>query len=73
MNYTKLKKLSLKAIIIFLIISAIFAIISVLSDNFFSWFQLRIWGTTIAMSMVSICLMSCAAFIEKRNKEFPNT
>lgn len=65
MNYTDIKKLSLKVFVGFLGLTAVIAIISVLSGEF-GELQWKILATTFTISAASICAMSCAAFIEKR-------
>ena len=65
MNYTEIRKLSLKVFIGFLVLTALIAIISVLSGEF-GELQVKILATTFTISAASICSMSCAAFIEKR-------
>ena len=65
MNYTEIKKMSLKCFVGFLGLTAVIAIISVLSGEF-GELQWKILATTGTISAASICAMSCAAFIEKR-------
>lgn len=65
MNYTEIRKLSLKIFLGFLGLTALIAIISVLSGEF-GELQWKILATTLTVSAASICSMSCAAFIEKR-------
>lgn len=65
MNYTEIKKLSLKVFVGFLGLTAVIAIISVLSGEF-GELQWKTLATTFTVSAASICSMSCAAFIEKR-------
>lgn len=60
----KIKKILIKVFISFLVITALIAIISVLVGDF-GWLQLRISATTFIISVTSICLMTCATFIEK--------
>jgi uncharacterized membrane protein (GlpM family) len=65
MNYTEIRKLSLKIFLGFLGLTALVAIISVLSDKF-GELQEDILMTCLTISIASIFLMSCAAFIEKK-------
>ncbi|GAF67867.1 unnamed protein product, partial [marine sediment metagenome] len=65
MDYTELRKLSLKIFIGFLALTALIAIITVLGGKF-GEIQMKILATTFTISAASICSMSCAAFIEKR-------
>lgn len=66
MDYTKIKRLSLKIFIGFLILAAVVAIVCVLGGEF-SVFHMKVLMTTFAISAASMCWMACAAFIEKRN------
>ncbi|HEX4343380.1 MAG TPA: hypothetical protein VH255_08310 [Verrucomicrobiae bacterium] len=63
----EIKKGFLWSFIGFLSITAVIAIITVLSGTFGDT-QLKVLGTTFAISTASICAMSCAAFIEKHGK-----
>ena len=65
MNYTEIRKLSLKCFVGFLVLTALIAIISVLSGDS-GMLQVKIMATSATISTASICLMSCAAFIEKK-------
>lgn len=65
MSFTEIRRLSLQTFIGFLSLTALVAIVSVLSGDFGET-QLKILGTTLTISAASICSMSCAAFIEKR-------
>jgi hypothetical protein len=65
MNYTKITRLSLKVFIGFLSLTALIAMISVLTGTF-GKIQEKILGTTFTISAASICSMSCAAFINKK-------
>lgn len=65
MNYTEIRKLSLKIFLGFLGLTALIAIISVLSGEF-GELQEDILTTCLTISIASIFLMSCAAFIEKK-------
>jgi|GEM_PF-698109 len=68
MDFTQIRKLSLKAFLGFLGLTALIAIVSVLSDSF-GEFQTKILATSFTISAASICSMSCAAFIEKKKRE----
>jgi len=65
MNYSEIRKLSLKVFIGFLGLTALIAIISVLSGDF-GKLQWKILATCFTISAASICSMSCAVFIEKK-------
>ena len=65
MNYTKFRRLSLKVFIGFLGLTALIAMISVLTGTF-GKIQMKILATTLTISATSICSMSCAAFIDKK-------
>ncbi|MFH1369962.1 MAG: hypothetical protein ABII09_01550 [Planctomycetota bacterium] len=65
MNYTKIKRLSLKVFIGFLGLTAIIAMISVLIGKF-GKVEVKILATTFTISVASICSMSCAAFIDRK-------
>jgi len=65
MDYTAIRKLSLRAFIGFLVATAVIAVISVLSGEF-GEFQLKVLATSLTISAASVCSMSCAAFIEKK-------
>ncbi len=65
MNYTKITRLSLKLFIGFLVLTALIAMITVLTGKF-GRIQMKILGTTFMISAASICSMSCAAFIDKK-------
>ncbi len=67
MNYTDIRKLSLKVFIAFLGLTALTAIITVLSGEF-RWFQERVLGTSLTITVASVLSMSCAAFIEKKKR-----
>jgi hypothetical protein len=66
MDYSEIKSLSLKSFIGFLILTAVIAIFTVVSGEVGD-LQAKILGTTFTVSIASICAMSCAAFLEKRN------
>lgn len=66
MDYSDIKSLFLKLFIGFLILTAVIAIVTVFSGEVGD-VQARILGTTFAISIASICAMSCAAFLEKRD------
>jgi hypothetical protein len=65
MNYTKFRRLSLKVFIGFLGLTALIAMISVLTGKF-GKLQEKILSTSATISAASICLMSCAAFIDRK-------
>ena len=65
MNYTGIRKLSLKIFLGFLALTALIAIIFVLSGDF-GKLQWKILATSFTISAASICSMLCAAFIEKK-------
>lgn len=65
MNYTAIRKTSLKIFLGFLGLTALVAIVSLLSGEF-GHLQVKVLATSVAISAASICLMSCAAFIEKK-------
>jgi hypothetical protein len=64
-SYAELRTLSLKFFIGFLGVTALIAIISVISKEL-GELQLKIIATSFTISAASICTMSCAAFIEKK-------
>ena len=66
MDYSDIKSYFLKSFIGFLVLTAVIAIITVIGGEFGD-IEGRILGTTFTISIASICAMSCAAFIEKRN------
>ena len=65
MDYSAVRRLSLKVFLGFLGLTALIAIVSVLSGE---WGKLhgKILATCFIVSGASICSMSCAAFIEKK-------
>lgn len=65
MDYTEIRKLSLKIFLGFLGLTATIAIISVLSGEFGET-QVEVLLTSLTISAASVCSMSCAAFIEKK-------
>jgi len=65
MNYTEIRKLSLKFFLGFLGLTALIAIISVLIGKF-GELQWKILATCLVVSATSICSMVCAVFIEKK-------
>lgn len=67
MNITEIKKFSLKLFIGFLVLTALIAIVSVLTGTF-GEVQWQILGTTFTISAASICSMVCAAFMEKKKQ-----
>ena len=62
--FSRFRKAALRVFIGFLSVTALLAIISVLSGEF-GEFELKVLGTTAAISAASICSMSGAAFIER--------
>lgn len=64
-DYSDIKSLFLKLFIGFLILTAVIAIVTVISGEVGD-IQARILGTTFTISIASICAMSCAAFLERR-------
>ena len=68
MNYTAVRKLLLKVFIGFLSMTAIVAILSVLSGEFDET-QIKVLVTTFSITAGSICAMACAGFIEKRGEK----
>lgn len=66
MDYSDIKSLFLKSFIGFLVLTAVIAIVTVISGDV-GEIQARILGTTFTISIASICAMSCAAFLEKRD------
>jgi hypothetical protein len=67
MDYGEIRKISLKVFIGFLGLTALIAIITLLSGKF-RWFQWRVLGTSLTITAASVCAMSCAAFIEKKKQ-----
>ena len=67
MNYKEIRRFSLIVFIGFLILTALIAIVSVLSGTFGD-IQWKILGTTFTISAASICSMACAAFMEKKKQ-----
>jgi hypothetical protein len=65
MNFAKMRSVLLKLFIAFLSLTALIAIISVLSGSF-GEIQIKVLVTTCSISAASICAMSCAAFLEKK-------
>ena len=65
MKYKEIKRLLLIAFIGFLVLTALIAIITVLSGSF-GEVQWKILATTFTISAASICSMACAAFMEKK-------
>ena len=68
MNAKKLRRLLLKTCIGFLTLTALIGLVSVLTGKF-NQFQLKVLGTTLLVSMVSLCSIAAAAFIEIRRRE----
>ena len=67
MNQSALKRFALRSFLLFLAFTALVAIISVLTGSF-GEVQLRILLTSLTISTASICAMSCAAFIERKDR-----
>lgn len=65
MNYTAARKLLLKVFIGFLSMTALVAILSVLSGEFGET-QIKVLVTTFSITAGSICAMACAGFIERK-------
>jgi hypothetical protein len=65
MNYTDARKLFLKGFLGFLILTAVIAIFSILTDTF-GEVQAKILGTSSIISAASILSMACAAFLERK-------
>lgn len=65
MTFSRLRQFCLWSIIGFLSLSALLAIVSLLSGHFGS-IQLKVILTTLTIAGASICGMACSAFIEKR-------
>jgi hypothetical protein len=63
-----MKKRFLHAFVVFLGLTALIAIVSVLSGEF-GELQMKILVTSFTISAASICSMSCAAFIEKQKQQ----
>jgi len=64
MSITRFKQLCLVSLIGFLSLSALIAVVSLLSGDFGST-QVKVILTALTISGASICAMSCSAFIEK--------
>jgi heme/copper-type cytochrome/quinol oxidase subunit 4 len=67
MNYKEVRRFSLLVFIGFLILTALIAIVSVLSGTF-GEIQEKILATTFTISAASFCSMACAAFMEKKKR-----
>jgi hypothetical protein len=72
MNLSNPRKILLWVFIGFLSLTAVIAIFSVLVGQF-NETQLKVLATTFTISAASICAMSCAAFIEKRQSNLAGT
>ena len=72
MNQSALKRFALKSFLLFLAFTALVAIISVLTGSF-GEVQLRILLTSLTISTASMCAMSCAAFIERKDRTILGT
>jgi len=66
MDYSDIRKLFLKGFLGFLVLTALLAIYSILTDSF-GEMQAKILGTSAIISAASILAMSCAAFLERRD------
>jgi peptidoglycan/LPS O-acetylase OafA/YrhL len=67
MNYKDIRRFSLIVFIGFLVLTALMAIVSVVSGTF-GELQENILVTTFTISAASICSMACAAFMEKKKR-----
>jgi hypothetical protein len=67
MNFTHLRKASLRIFIGFLALTALIAIVSVLRGEFDD-FTIRVLLTCLAISISSILSMACAAYMERRGR-----
>lgn len=65
MDYAKTRKAFLKGFLGFLVLTAVLAIYSILTDTF-GPLQAKILGTSAIISAASILSMACAAFLERR-------
>jgi hypothetical protein len=65
MTYAEVRRVALWVFIAFLTLTAIVAIVSLLSGEFGDT-EVKILVTSLTISGASICAMSCAAFIERR-------
>ncbi len=65
MDYSEIRKLSLKIFLGFLGLTALIAIVSVLLGEL-GQVQVKILATTFTISAASICSMACAAFTERK-------
>ncbi len=68
MNATSIRKSLLWVFIGFLTITAVLAIVAVLSGEFGD-FQVKTLVTTFSISVASICSMACAAYMERRKNK----
>jgi hypothetical protein len=60
-----LRQVSLRGFVVFLILTALIAVVTVLMGDF-GEVQGKILASSFSVSIVSICVMSCAVFIESR-------
>ena len=65
MDYAQTRKAFLKGFLGFLVVTAVLAIYSILTDTF-GPLQAKILGTSAIISAASILSMACAAFLERR-------
>lgn len=68
MNPKETKRLFLKLFIGFLCLTALIAVVTVLSGDF-GQFQLKVLASTFSISASCICCMSCAVFIDKHKRK----
>lgn len=66
MNFAQVRRVLLKVFIGFFSLTALIAIVSLLSHEFGET-QLKVLATTFSMMAGSICAMSCAAFMERNH------
>ncbi len=67
MDYTAIRKTLLKMFLVFLGLTALIGIVSVMYGTF-GEFQAKILATCATISVASSCAMSCAAFMEKKKR-----
>lgn len=68
MNFKGIRRLSLLVFIGFLILTALIAMVTVLTGTWGET-QAKILASTLTISAASICSMSCIAFVEKRKRK----
>lgn len=64
---TRLRQASLYAVVLFLSLSALVAVVSLLTGQF-GEVQVKIILTTLTISAASVCGMACLAFVEKHGR-----